>query len=360
MTICLSMIVKNEADVIVRCLKSVMPVIDTWCIVDTGSTDGTQDLIKATFLDLKPGYLIERPWVDFAHNRSEALALARPMADYSFIIDADDILAEWAQVPLTADSYSVLFRYQGITYPRVQLVSNKLPWRYRGVLHEFLECSDAGPGDGVPWVIQVGSGGARGKDPETYRKDALILEKAFSEEKESFLKARYGFYLAQSWRDCGEKHHALVSYEWRAAQGLWSEEVYVSLLNAGRIAEEIKPDEALGFYQQAIRVNMSRAEAYHGAARLCRTRKQFADGLLYAQEGVRHTSLPPGNGLFVEPWIYEWALIDELAINAYWAGHYRLSLDASELILAEGKCPHVDRVKTNAAFARRALIVAKP
>jgi len=46
-TICLCMIVKNEAAVIERCLASVRPLIDTWVISDTGSTDGTQDLIRA-------------------------------------------------------------------------------------------------------------------------------------------------------------------------------------------------------------------------------------------------------------------------------------------------------------------------
>ena len=89
--ICLSMIVKNEASVIRRCLESVRPLIDYWIIVDTGSVDGTQDIIREFFQDI-PGELHERPWVDFAHNRSEALALARNHGDYSLIIDADDVL----------------------------------------------------------------------------------------------------------------------------------------------------------------------------------------------------------------------------------------------------------------------------
>lgn len=72
--ICLSMIVKNEAPVIRRCLDSVKPVIDHWIIVDTGSTDGTQDIIRAAMADI-PGTLVERPWVDFAYNRTEALDL---------------------------------------------------------------------------------------------------------------------------------------------------------------------------------------------------------------------------------------------------------------------------------------------
>lgn len=72
MTIALSMIVKNEAPVIARCLASVRPLIDYWLIVDTGSTDGTQDLVREILHDV-PGMLYERRWHDFATNRNEAL-----------------------------------------------------------------------------------------------------------------------------------------------------------------------------------------------------------------------------------------------------------------------------------------------
>jgi len=69
-TICLNMIVKNEARVIRRCLDTVRPFIDRWVIVDTGSTDGTQALIREVLQGV-PGELHERRWKDFAHNRNE-------------------------------------------------------------------------------------------------------------------------------------------------------------------------------------------------------------------------------------------------------------------------------------------------
>ena len=141
-TICLNMIVKNEASVILRCLDSVLPIIDHWVIVDTGSTDGTQDIIRAHLRDL-PGELHERPWQDFAHNRSEALELARGKSDYTFIIDADDTLeiAPGTTMPeLTGDSYTVEINDTGMVYRRTQLVRSAMPWRYEGVLHEYLTC----------------------------------------------------------------------------------------------------------------------------------------------------------------------------------------------------------------------------
>ena len=45
-TVALSMIVKNESHIIHECLNSIYKFIDYWVIVDTGSTDGTQDIIK--------------------------------------------------------------------------------------------------------------------------------------------------------------------------------------------------------------------------------------------------------------------------------------------------------------------------
>src|ERR1700679_683387 len=130
--ICLNMIVKNEASVIRRCIDSVRPIVDHWVIVDTGSTDGTQDIIRGHLRDL-PGELHERPWRDFAHNRSEALELARGKSDHILIIDADDTLeiAPGTALPrLTADSYVIEIRDSSLVYKRTQLVRSALPWRY--------------------------------------------------------------------------------------------------------------------------------------------------------------------------------------------------------------------------------------
>jgi glycosyltransferase involved in cell wall biosynthesis len=91
MRLCLNMIVRDEAPVIERCIRSVLPHIQCWAIVDTGSSDGTQAIVRGLLGGL-PGELIERPWVDFATNRNQALELARGYGDYALIMDADDAL----------------------------------------------------------------------------------------------------------------------------------------------------------------------------------------------------------------------------------------------------------------------------
>ena len=209
--LCLSMIVKNEAPVIRRCLDSVRPFIDHWIIVDTGSTDGTQDIIRTALADV-PGTLVERPWVDFAHNRTEALDLARPHGDYTIVIDADDELivpAGFVMPHLDAPGYSLQIHDTTMRYPRTQLFKNTLPWRYRGVLHEFAECKDLVWTGTLPIAMRRGHDGARRRDEMTYVRDAKVLEKALEKEKDPFLISRYTFYLAQSYRDFAEHRKAL-------------------------------------------------------------------------------------------------------------------------------------------------------
>ncbi len=180
-TLCLNMIIKNEARVIGRCLDSVRPLIDSWVIVDTGSTDGTQAIIREQLSEL-PGELHERPWRDFAHNRTEALELAKGKAAYTLIIDADDAMEieSDALLPtLLADSYTIELRNAGIAYRRTQLMRSSLPWRYEGVLHEYPACDGAGPGQHLPgFRIRCNHDGARRKESETYRQDAAVLEAA--------------------------------------------------------------------------------------------------------------------------------------------------------------------------------------
>jgi glycosyltransferase involved in cell wall biosynthesis len=55
----LCMIVKNEAHIIRRCLENALPLVDYILIVDTGSNDGTQQIIR-DFLHEKnlPGEVI--------------------------------------------------------------------------------------------------------------------------------------------------------------------------------------------------------------------------------------------------------------------------------------------------------------
>jgi len=77
-TICLNMIVKNESKIIERLLKSVLPIIDTYCICDTGSTDNTKTIIKDFFDKYNIlGKIIDKEFINFEENRNYSLTAAK-------------------------------------------------------------------------------------------------------------------------------------------------------------------------------------------------------------------------------------------------------------------------------------------
>jgi tetratricopeptide (TPR) repeat protein len=357
-TIGLAMIVKNEAHVLERCLRSVRPFLDHWTIVDTGSTDGTQALARRVLRDV-PGAVHERPWRDFGHNRSEALALAAAHADYLLVVDADDVLEalpDFCMPPLSADAYTLRVADMGTAYDRMHLFRAELGWRYEGVLHEYPVCTAREPRserlEGL--VYRRIHDGARWRDPEKYRKDAAVLERALGENPTN---ARYAFYLAQSWRDAGEPARALDAYERRAAMGGWDEEVYVALLEAAKLRELLgRPHgEVLAGYLRAHVARPRRAEALCHLARYCRGRGEHAAAWVFARSAVEVPR--PNDVLFVEEEVYAWRALDEYAIAAYWVGRLRESLDASRQLLIGGRLPTLqeDRVRENLGFAEQAL-----
>src|SRR5262245_5675664 len=131
MSLCLSMIVKNEAHVIQRCLRSVRPFIDSYSISDTGSTDNTMDLIREELADL-PGVLTSDPCQDFATNRN--LALSRCTGDYILTIDADDVLESNGK-KLTLDpqydGFELQLFFPTFFYYQAKIVRNDPRWTWK-------------------------------------------------------------------------------------------------------------------------------------------------------------------------------------------------------------------------------------
>lgn len=337
--VCLNMIVKDESKIIERCLESVKPLIDTWVIVDTGSTDGTQKIIKNFMKDI-PGELHERPWVNFAHNRNEALELAKNKAEYILFMDADDVMSiasGFKMPPLDKDFYYLTIDYSGTRYGRVQIIKTALNWKWEGVLHEAVMSSQAkssGLIEGLTTVVT--RDGSRAKDPDVYKKDAEILEAAMLKEPNN---ARYQFYLAQSYRDSQQYELSIKNYEKRVAMGGWDEEVYWSLLQIGILNETLQksPEIIIASYNRAYLFRPSRAEAMYRLASFQRRQGNYHAGY---EASIKGLSIPPSKDLlFVEQWIYDYGLLLEYSICAYWIDHFVESFVASNLMLANPNLP---------------------
>jgi glycosyltransferase involved in cell wall biosynthesis len=356
-SICLNMIVKNERHVIGRCLDSVLPLISSWCILDTGSTDGTQELVEARLRHL-PGALHQGTWKGFGPSRTEAIHLAKGLGDYLFFIDADAelILPEGFRLPeLTADAYDLPHRMGETAFLRRDLVATRLDWRYVGVLHEYVDCGFTPAAQRMegPWILERPEG-ARSQDPDKFRKDAAVLEEALATEPGN---ARYVFYLAQSYKDAGLLEKSVEVYRRRAAMGGWEEEVYVSLFRIAQLLETLdRPQpEVVHAYLEAFQTRPGRAETLGSLARYLRLRNQFHLAALFAERGCA-LPLPPDK-LFLEDSYHAWRCLDEFAVATYWSGRYRESMEACRRLLEGGLLPgsETQRVQDNLAFAQKAL-----
>lgn len=355
MRICLSMIIKNETRVIERCLRSVLPYIDSWAIVDTGSTDGTQDLVRRVMANT-PGELAEQPWVDFATNRNQALDLARRHGDYALIIDADEVLEAapgFSYGKLGAPGYLLQLLFGDTRYRRVALPRLDAGWRWEGVLHEVLVSEQAAQAEFLPGLsIRVFTDGARSQQSQEvkFSHDAEILRKALLKEPGH---TRYAFYYAQSLRDAGKTQEAIAAYEKRVALGGWAEEVYYSKLQVAVLKERVgaAPGEVILAYLDAYNFRPTRAEAICEFARYNRLQGRY----FVARDAARIAAeMPmPGDLLFMDATVYDWRARDELAVSAYWCGDRALSARLCRELLADPRLPDAqrERMQKNLEFS---------
>ncbi len=356
-TVCLNMIVKNEQDVIGRCLLSVKPFINYWVIVDTGSTDKTKELVKMYLVDI-PGELHESPFQNFEHNRNEALQWAKGKGEYILFIDADEVwetVPNYKLPPLNRDFYHVITKYGGTQYNRIGLVKSSLDWKWTGVLHEYLWSSQAKVGGLLEGVANIPrTDGARSKDPKKYIKDALVLEEALKKEPNN---ERYAYYLAQSYMDGGENEKAIEAYERRIAMGGWNEEVYISLLNLAHCKWRCGQPAALVIeaYRKAHNFRPSRVESLYYMGNYMRTHDMEAEA--YPVLKLALATPESKDQLFVQSWIYDYGLLFEFSIAAYWAGQYQESVDAIDKLLKNPHLPdsYKEFAKKNRVFAEKKL-----
>jgi len=141
-TLCLNMIVKNESKIITRLFDSVVPIIDCYCICDTGSTDNTVELIESYFLEKNiPGKVVYEPFKNFAYNRNVALKSCIGMSDYVLLLDADMTLSIRTFDKKTLSKYDTFTILQGndnFYYNNRRIVRNDGLYNYVGVTHEYI------------------------------------------------------------------------------------------------------------------------------------------------------------------------------------------------------------------------------
>ena len=365
--ITLCMIVKNETAIIKECLESVYKHIDRYDITDTGSTDGTQELIKE-FFDEKgiPGEVHQSDWKGFGDHagktgsRSESLRNCDGKAEYAWVIDADDYIHvgsngfDWPEL-MDADSYVLRIQRGEFVWWRNQVFKTGIDWKYVGILHEYADCPKQPRTtikvDGDYYIVARTEGQERnvGITPiEKYSRDAEILIEALKDEPENH---RYQFYLAQSYFDSQQWDKAFEAYTKRATQGGWEEEAWYSAYRMAIVAciQQRPWPECSQLLLQAYNMRPTRAEPLWQLARIHRQERQEPRiGYLYAKTACE-INYPDGDILFISNDVYDWQALDEFAACAFYAQDYIRGYNASVKLIESDKTPEPEknRIKEN-------------
>lgn len=346
--ICLNMIVKNESKIIERLLESVFPLIDSYCICDTGSTDNTIEIIESFFESKKEikridGIVVNEPFRDFGYNRTFALkqCLNLQNADYLLLIDADMILTVDPDLDITAfketlSSHDAYFVFQGsdaFLYKNVRILKNNADYSYWGVTHEYVKTPSNTKYELIPrsqiFIKDIGDGGSK---TEKFTRDVTLLKRGLEEFPDN---DRYTFYLANSYRDLKDYANAIKTYKDRIKIGGWKEEIWYSYYSIGKCYRDMDDiANAIYYWLEAYNFLPERAENIYEIINHYRSNEKYklAHSFYKLADSIKEKTQTTDDHLFLQKDVYEYKLDYEFSIIGYY--HNPTNIDMSKISMA--------------------------
>lgn len=211
----LNFICKDESPVIEKMLESAKGIVDLIVVNDTGSTDGTQQIIK-NFGEKYgiPTYVFERPFDDFENSRNHAMQMLRdtvkelgwnPEQVHGFWFDCDETLVidpKFKKEQFTKDLYMINTYIGNMKYTRNTFFKVSKAFRWYGPVHEFIVCDDqnitSGLAENIHVDVKMTGNSWQGDIAEKYASHAYKLEAYINKNRQD---PRWIFYTAQSWHD---------------------------------------------------------------------------------------------------------------------------------------------------------------
>jgi glycosyltransferase involved in cell wall biosynthesis/predicted O-methyltransferase YrrM len=218
----LCIMVKNAGEIFEKVLLENLYYVDRWTILDTGSTDGTQDVIRRVMKN-KKGRLYEEPFVNFKDSRNACLDFAGKSCKYNVMLDDTYVIQgkfkeflEEVRGDQFADSYSLIVKSDDTEYysNRVTKTENNLKYIYK--IHEVIQQND-NVNVVIPntkaWIFDYRNDYMQHRTMDRKQYDLKLL---FEDYKENPDDPRSLYYIAQTYNLLGEHEKATEYFLKRA------------------------------------------------------------------------------------------------------------------------------------------------
>ena len=363
-TLCLNMIVKNESKIITRLFDSVLPIIDCYCICDTGSTDNTVQVIQEYFSTRNiTGIVVTEPFKDFCHNRNFALKSCQGMSDFVLLMDADMILEINAfdkNMLKHIDSCYILQGNENFYYQNLRIVRNNGLYNYVGVTHEYINTPSNNKNSEISkqqlFIRDFGDGGCKN---DKYERDIRLLLDGLKEEPTN---GRYYFYLANSYYDSGKNEQAIEMYEKRIKIGGWDQEIWYSYYRIGLCYKNLgKVPDAISNWLDGYNCLPERLEGLYEIIQHYRITSKHKLALHFYEMAITILNKQHNRDkyLFLHNDVYTHKLVYEYTIFALYNGIHKIN---DQIITVLNNCNDTsinNNLLTNMKFYKDVLTPAK-
>jgi tetratricopeptide (TPR) repeat protein len=341
--------VKNSGPKFEQVLEQNKPYMDSWTVLDTGSTDDTIETANRTLRD-KHGTLYQEPFINFPDSRNRCLELAGTHCKYTLMLDDSYIIKGGLREFLNlirgdqfADSYNLYVLSGDVQYTSNRLLKTDRHLKYTGMLHEIIS-----PVNNINVTIPINEAQIYDEQSD-YMSDRTTERKSYDLARlEDMLKqdpndSRALYYLAQAHNLLGHYEQAYDLFIQRAKMTDigFSQEVADSWLEAGRCSQfhlKMPPEVFLNHYEQSFLAEPARPESQYYIGLYYKSIGDLSKALFYLTRAYyigypinKEFSLKPTLSFYFLP-----TFLSEVCYTASEGGRptYQLGLDACNLFFA--------------------------
>ena len=347
----LNTIVKDEAHCILIMLESAAKISDAIVIADTGSTDGTQEIIKKFGEDNNiPTYVFERPFDDFEKSRNFGMEKARDVVNelgwnpndcWTWWCDADETIVvdpKFNKNQFNKDLFMINTYIGQMKYTRNTFARVSKPFRFYGPVHEFIVCDDqnitSGLAENIHVDVKMIGKSWQGDISQKYLSHSHKLEAYIAADRKD---PRWIFYTAQSYHDSASMKDNKEENEERLRRSIkyyrervsrtdgYAEEIYYAQYRIGTIMRIMEEPWHLTHMEllKAYQIDPMRGESIKVIIDYYLQIGDWNMAYLYSKfaKTTFHAKNPyPTRLLFVDEATYVWKFAEAHAASCYYTG----------------------------------------